>query len=400
MAIGSDLEQWRNGVKAFETLSVLLSTDAMLAGEEPTQVRVACVSAGVTPLFGVSPVMGRDFRPEEFEHAPAAPGLRPSDQNRKDTGIAILTERLFRKLGSDATLLGKPVVIAGTPYTVVGVMPSTFRLPVAPSLQLGVGSQDDVDVVLNTTIGPTSRVPGAVLGRLAPGAALETATAELQGIRAAANQTRSEDERTSDLALQVVRLDEQIVARSKRVLLVLWASVGFVLVVACVNIIALLLSRVRRATSGDGDSRRPRRQPLADPQADADREHAAGLCRRRARPGNRLRDRWAARQLSGRGRSAAAGCGAQHDRADIQRRRLHRGRPAAQRCAGDCVAGEYRESIESDRRIHSELRSCASVAKRAGRVRARVYRHSPGGRWPHVAKLEPGAVGGRNRETS
>jgi len=243
MAIGSDLEQWQNRIKAIETLSVLLSTDAMLAGEEPTQIRVACVSAGVRALFGVSPVVGRDFRPEEFEHAPAAPGLRPSDQNRKDTGIAVLTERLFRKLGSDATLLDKPIVIAGTPYTVVGVMPSTFRLPVAPSLQLGVGSQDDVDVVLNTTIGPTARVPGAVLGRLAPGAALETATAELQGIRDAANQTRSEDESTSDLALQVVRLDEQIVARSKRVLLVLWASVGFVLVVACVNIIALLLSR-------------------------------------------------------------------------------------------------------------------------------------------------------------
>lgn len=243
MAIGSDLEQWRSGAKSFETLSVLLGTDAMVAGEEPAQVRVACVSAGLMPLFGVSPVMGRDFRPEEFEHAPAAPGLRPVDQNRKDAGIAILTDRLFRKLGSDATLLGKPVVIAGTPYTVVGVLPSSFRLPVAPSLQLGVGSQNDVDVVLNTTIGPTSRVPGAVLGRLAPGVSLETAIAELQGIRAAANQARSEDERTSDLALQVVRLHEQIVARSERVLLVLWASVGFVLLVACVNIIALLLSR-------------------------------------------------------------------------------------------------------------------------------------------------------------
>jgi putative ABC transport system permease protein len=243
MAIGSDLEQWRKRVKAFESLSVLLTTDAMLAGQEPTQIRVACVSAGVSALFGVSPVVGRDFRPEEFEHAPAAPGLRPSDQNRNDTGVAVLSERLFRKLGSDATLLGKPVVIAGTPYLVVGVMPSTFRLPVAPSLQLGVGSQDDVDVVLNTTIGPTARVPGAVLGRLAPGAALETAAAELQGVRAAANKARSEDDSTSDLALQVVRLDEQIVARSKRALLVLWASVGFVLAVACVNIIALLLSR-------------------------------------------------------------------------------------------------------------------------------------------------------------
>src|SRR5919106_799384 len=243
MAIGSDLEQWRSRTKSFETFSVLLSTDALLVADEPIQVRVACVSAGVTPVFGVSPVMGRDFRPEEFEHAPAAPGLRPIDQNRKDTGIAILTERLFRALGSDATLLGNPVVIAGTPYTVVGVLPSSFRLPVVPSLQLGVGSQDDVDVVLNTTIGPTSRVPGAVLGRLAPGAALETAIAELEGIRAAANQTRNEDENTSDFALQVVGLHEQVVARSKRVLLVLWASVGFVLLVACINIIALLLSR-------------------------------------------------------------------------------------------------------------------------------------------------------------
>lgn len=243
MAIGGDVEQWRNRSQTFENFSVLLTTDAMLAGEEPTQIRVVCVSAGVTPLFGVSPVMGRDFRPEDFEHAPAAPGLRPTDRNRKDGGFAILTERLFRKLGSDATLLGKPVVIAGTPYTVVGVLPSNFRLPVAPSLQLGVGSQDDVDVVLNTTIGTTARIPGAVLGRLRPGVPTKTAIAELQAIRAAADQTRSEDERTSDLALQVVRLHEQIVARSERVLLVLWASVGFVLVVACVNIIALLLSR-------------------------------------------------------------------------------------------------------------------------------------------------------------
>ena len=247
MAMGSDIEEWRSRSKSLETLSVLLGTDAMLAGEEPTHVRVACVSAGVTRLFGVSPAMGRDFRPEEFKNAPAAPGLRPIDQNRTDTGIAILADRLFRKLGGDATLLGKPVVIGGTPYTVVGVLPSSFRMPVAPSLQLGVGSQTDVDVVLNTTIGPTSRVPGAVLGRLAAGAPLDSAIAELQAIRTAANQTRTEDESTSDLVLRVVRIHEEIVNQSKRVLLVLWASVGFVLLVACVNVITLLLSRAASA---------------------------------------------------------------------------------------------------------------------------------------------------------
>ena len=59
MVIGSDLEQWRNRVKAFETLSVLLTTDAMLAGEEPTQVRIACVSAGVNcPRSKMTPTIG------------------------------------------------------------------------------------------------------------------------------------------------------------------------------------------------------------------------------------------------------------------------------------------------------------------------------------------------------
>jgi hypothetical protein len=62
MAIGSDLEQWRRRAKSFETLSVLLGTDATLAGEESRELRVACVSAGLTPLFGISPLMGRRFR--------------------------------------------------------------------------------------------------------------------------------------------------------------------------------------------------------------------------------------------------------------------------------------------------------------------------------------------------
>ena len=243
MIAGGDLTEWRARATSFDAVSLLLGADVNMNGAEPVTVRVACVSEGVTRLFGVAPVLGRDFLPQEFEHAPAAPGLRASAENGQNTGIALLSDATFRRLGGNAALLGKPVLIANTPYTVVGVLPESFRLPVAPTLQLGVGAQTDVDIVLNATIGPTTRAPGAVLARLKPGALFETGAAELHGIRAAANQKRDEDDNTSELNLQVVRLHDHIVAGSRRVLLVLWASVGFVLLVACVNIVALLLAR-------------------------------------------------------------------------------------------------------------------------------------------------------------
>jgi putative ABC transport system permease protein len=243
MVFGGDLEQWRNRAESFDALSVLLVGDATMRRDEPLQVRVACVSAPITSLFGVAPVSGRDFLPGEFEHAPQAPGLRASAENRTDTGIAILSDRLFRRLGGDPGLLGGSIVIGDVPYTVVGILPRSFRLPVAPSLQLGVGPHIDVDVVVNTTVGPSYRGPGAMLGRLKPGVPIEKAFAELDLIRDAANQGRPGNETSSGLNLQAIPLLDHVVADTRRVLLVLWAAVGFVLLVACVNIISLLLAR-------------------------------------------------------------------------------------------------------------------------------------------------------------
>jgi putative ABC transport system permease protein len=243
MVFGRDLDEWRNRGTSFEALSVLFVGDATMRGEEPSQVRVACLSAPITSLFGVSPFSGRDFLPREFEHAPQAPGLRASTENRADTGNAVLSDRLFRRLGSDPGLLGKSVVIGDVPYIVVGVLPESFRLPVAPSLQLGAGPHTDVDVVVNTTVSRSYRGPGAVLGRLKPGVPIERASEELDLIRNAANEASPKDETSFGLRLQVISLLDHVVADTRRVLLVLWAAVGFVLLVACVNIVSLLLAR-------------------------------------------------------------------------------------------------------------------------------------------------------------
>jgi len=243
LVFGDDLEAWRSRSESFAALSVLLTGDATMGADEPVQVRVACLSESLTRVFGVAPVIGRDFLPQDFEHAPQAPGLRASAENRSDTGVAVLSDRLFRRLGGHPRLLGEPVQIGNVRYAIVGVLPPSYRLPVAPSLQLGVGARTDVDLVLNATVGRASRGPGAVLGRLKPGVRIDTAFAELEGIRQAANQSRTKDETSAGLRLQVISLHDHVVGGARRVLLVLWASVGFVLLIGCVNIVSLLLAR-------------------------------------------------------------------------------------------------------------------------------------------------------------
>jgi putative ABC transport system permease protein len=242
MVFGGDFQEWRSRARSFDGLSVLLAGDATVSGEEPFQVRVVCVSESLSRIFGVAPVFGRDFLSEELVQAPQAPGLRVPGGTRAAVGAAIVSDRLFRRLGGAADILGKPLVIGTTSYKVIGVLAPGFRLPVAPSLQLGIGPRSDVDVVLNTTVASGYRGPGAVVGRLKPGIPIESARAELEAIRAAANQSRDLNT-SSRVDLQVSSLHDHVVGGTRRVLLVLWGAVAFVLLVACVNIVSLLLAR-------------------------------------------------------------------------------------------------------------------------------------------------------------
>ena len=103
---------WQKRANSFAAMSVLLTGDATMGGQDAAQVRVAGLSDSLTRLFGIVPALGRDFLPHEFDHAPQAPGLRASAENRSDTGIAVLSDRIFRRrLGGDPGILGKSVVI-------------------------------------------------------------------------------------------------------------------------------------------------------------------------------------------------------------------------------------------------------------------------------------------------
>ena len=241
--VAQDVDAWRGSARSLETISVLLTGDATVGREDPQQVRVAAVSESLSKLFGTPPMMGRDFLPQDFASAPQAPGLRASAENRSDTGVAVLSDRLIRRLGRDTSIVGETLTINNLPYAIIGVLRPDFRLPLAPSLQLGVGPPADIDVIINTTLSRTYRGPGALLGRLTPTADVVSASTELDGIRAAANRSRPNNESSSHLSLQVLALHDYMVSDTRAILLVVWASVGFVLLVACVNIVNLLLAR-------------------------------------------------------------------------------------------------------------------------------------------------------------
>ena len=125
------------------------------------------------------------------------------------------------------------------PYTVVGVMPASFEVPRAPA---------DLWVPFHVLAGDAANARGAHLlrafGRLAPGASLAAARAEMEGVSRDLKKAHPEED--GDQTYGLVPLQEQIVARSRPTLLLLFASVAVVLLIACANFANLLLSRSAR----------------------------------------------------------------------------------------------------------------------------------------------------------
>jgi predicted permease len=242
----ANLAEWQSGARSLEAIGAIFTGDGPLSGGEPAMVRFAATTESVVRLFGVTPVLGRDFSSEELGYGPPPPGIRAprGPYDAPTTGVAILSDDLFRRrFGADTAVLGQNITIGTTSYTLIGVLPPTFRLPIAPSLQLGIGPRTDVDVFLSASLTPTYRGPGALLARLQPGVSLDTARLDLEIIRRSANDARPRQAQSSELELRISALHDYVVGGKRRVLLVLWAAVGFVLLVAAVNVTNLLLAR-------------------------------------------------------------------------------------------------------------------------------------------------------------
>jgi predicted permease len=206
--------------RVFERMAAFRPQGYILTGgSEPERIFGARVSADLFPLLGVAPALGRTFLHEE-------------DQIGGPRAV-ILSHGLWqRRFGSDATLIGKSLTLDGESFTVVGVMPPGFQFPPQRQNELWANVPFDAN-----DLNRRGWRPLGVIARLKSGVSADQATAELKTI---AGRFPASGPVPSAYA---VSLQEQVVGRVRRALLVMLGAVSFVLLIACANVANLLLSQ-------------------------------------------------------------------------------------------------------------------------------------------------------------
>src|SRR5262249_45852865 len=189
----------------------------LLGRGEPERLQGYKISANVFPLLGVIPAAGRGFFPEE-------------DRPGSDHVVLISHELWDRKFASDAGIVGESLNINGESYTVVGIMPADFRFYAKTDIwtPLAFTAKDEADRAGYLEL----------IGRLKPGVTLDQASVEASAIfRSFVNDPNS------TLQLVLTRPQKMLTREISPMLLLLFAAVGFVLLIACANVANLLLSR-------------------------------------------------------------------------------------------------------------------------------------------------------------
>ena len=243
---------WRDQNHSFEELAAWRTWFYNLTGtNEPEQVFGVNASTNLFRLFGVTPILGRDFTPEE-----ETPG---HDQ------VAIITYGLWqRRFGGEPGIVGRSILLDEKPFVVVGVLPRGFSL-------FGTSRQFDVWMPMAFDRARLHRENHSVyvFGRLRKGVELGQAQAEMETILARLKlQYPGVDQQNG---IRVVPLREDLARNLKPGLILLLGAVFLVLLIACVNVANLVLARAAtrereitlRATLGAG-RRRIMRQLLTE----------------------------------------------------------------------------------------------------------------------------------------
>ena len=221
---------WVQQNHSFESLAAYRQNDFSLTGiGEPERVKAMQVSASFFPLLGVNPAIGRNFTPGEDRRG-AAP-------------VVILSEGFWRtKFGGSPDILGKMLTLDGVGYTIIGVIPSNFYFCCqATNFRLG-----DVYLPIGAWTNKffyrrDDHMGIIAVGRLKPGVTFAQARADMDGV--ARNLAASYPDADGKAGIQLTPLKERIVRDVKPLLLMLLAAVGFVLLIACVNVANLVLAR-------------------------------------------------------------------------------------------------------------------------------------------------------------
>jgi putative ABC transport system permease protein len=228
VASGPEFKDWQKQNHVFEEMAAGFITNKALTGRsEPLQLSGFEVSPQIFHLLGVGPLLGRTFSQHETRSG--------HDQ------VVVLSYGLWqRAFGANRAIVGKAITLGDEVYDVVGVMPRSLRFP-----DLWWGWKAEFWIPLNLEHPAWRRQRGDhwlwVLARMKKGVTLAQAQADMATI--SHNLQRRYPRVEAEVDAKVLSLRAEVTKQVRPALLVLFAAVGFWLLIACANIANLLLAR-------------------------------------------------------------------------------------------------------------------------------------------------------------
>lgn len=217
---------WRERSRSFEYLALAEPFGLDYLGPDgPETLENAVVTRGFFDALGVTPILGRNFADEEFE----------SGRNQ----VVIISESVWRtRFGGDSSIIGRKIVLDNAPLTVVGVVSSDVEIPWESVTWTP-------KVFRESELKARGASYFAVFGRLREGVTVEAAQREMDTIAADLSRAYPATNATSGVA--VVPIADSMLGSSRKGLYIMMGAMGFVLLIACVNVASLQMAQgVRR----------------------------------------------------------------------------------------------------------------------------------------------------------
>jgi predicted permease len=215
------LEDWNQQNSTLEAITGYLAEDVSdTSGDIPSRVRRASVALRFFDVWGMAPAIGRGFFPADYHEG---------------ASVVVISDRYWRsRLNADPNVLGKQIRMGAAAFSIVGVMPASFRFP-----------DRNVDLWLPyyDRFASNRRAVryNAGVGRLKPGVTLDQARADLDAVQAELARQYPDTDR--QIGVQILPLKKMVVGDTGESLWLLFGAVSVLLLISCINIATLMLSR-------------------------------------------------------------------------------------------------------------------------------------------------------------